>query len=221
MKLKDLEIKYPGLTQLIKDIKVSPMGKNSIVKFTHSKLPLYFEIQIDSYYDEEIEWTPLVVKVIGNNGKKVDVSDNVYEDFYDELISEEPTLVDVANEFGQIHQTIKDFEEEYEITLEHEYDSDDKVHTFEIYTNGHYSANYIVIIKGSKIEIEDRSDDIYNDKVQTLKVLEEKVASLKQELYGDEWTDEDDGYWLLDKDNDEDYVDESEYDDLDDDYEDK
>ena len=219
MKLKDLEIKYPGLTQLIKDIKTSPMGKNNVVKFTHSKLPLYFEIQIDSYYDEEIEWTPLVVKVIGNNGKKVDVSDNVYEDFYDELISEEPTLVDVSNEFGQIHQTIKDFEEEHEITLEHEYDSDDKRHIFEIFTNDHYSARYVMTIKGSKIEIEDRSDSIYNDKVQTLKVLEEKVASLKQELYGDEWTDEDDGYWLLDKDNDED--DESGYDDLDDDYKDK
>jgi hypothetical protein len=205
MKLKDLEIKYPGLTQLIKDIKVSPMGKNSIVKFIHSKLPLYFEVQIDSdsYYDEEIEWTPLVAKVIGNNGKKVNISDNVYEDFYDELISEEPTLVDAANEFGQIHRTIEDFEEEHKITLEHEYDSDDKTHTFEIYTNDHYSANYIVTIKGSKIDIEDRSDKIYNDKVETLKVLEEKVASLKQELYGDEWIDEDDAYedWLQEDDD--------------------
>jgi NAD(P)H-flavin reductase len=218
MKLKDLEIKYPGLTQLIKDIKVSPMGNNNVVKFTHSKLPLYFEVQIDAYYDDDIQWSPIAAKIIGNNGKKVNISDNVYQDFYDELISEEPTLVEIAGEFKHIHQTIKYFEEEHKITLEYEYDSDDKTHTFEIYTNDHYSANYIVTIKGSKIDIEDRSNDIYDDKVKTLKTLEEKVASLKQELYGDEWIDEDDIYedWLQDDDDESEY-----YDDLDDDYGDK
>jgi hypothetical protein len=179
-------------------------------------LPLYFEVQIDAYYDGEIQWSPIAAKIIGNNSKKVNISDNVYEDFYNELISEEPTLVDVANEFGHIHRTIEDFEEEYGITLVHEYDSDDKTHTFEIYTNDHYSANYIVTIKGSKIDIEDQSDKIYDDKVETLKVLEEKVASLKQELYGDEWIDEDDAYedWLQEDDDEDPWE-------LDDDYNDK
>jgi hypothetical protein len=220
MKLKNLEIKYPGISQLINDVKKSPLGKKSnTLKFIHSKFPLKIEIDIDWYNEMTMEWIPISLRVLNNESKSVNIYSNysryggygIGDTVFENLnIEKEPAFIKLKNEYQDIMNKIQDIELKYKIEITHEFDVDDNSHRFDIYESNGSLSIYEIKIKGNVIEIKDNNDIILKDKKIKFNKLKAELKSLESELYD-----------LHDDEVYEDWLKEDIYDDLDDDYGDK
>jgi hypothetical protein len=221
MKLKNLETKYPGISQLIKDVKKSPLGKkSSILKFIHSKFPLKIEIDIDYYNGDILEWVPISLGVF-NYGESKSV--NIYSThehynghiigdiIFENLdIEKEPIFIEFENKYKDIMNKIRDIELKYKIEINHEFQPDGNIHRFDIYESNGSLSVYEIEIKGNVIEIIDNNDIVRKDKKDKFNKLKAELKSLENELYG---FNKEESY--------EDWLEEDLYDDLDDDYGDK
>jgi len=223
MKLKELELKYPGVSQLIKDVKKSPLGKKSnILKFTHSKFPLKIEIQTDFFNGDNLEWVPISLRVFNYGEPKsikiysIDdyssynnnlIGDIIFEDLN---IEKEPAFIELENKYKDIMDYIRDIELKYKIEINHEFNPADNIHQFDIYESNGSLSMYEIKIKGNVIEIANNKDIVLKNKKDKFNKLKAELKSLEQELYGD---NEEEGY--------EDWLEEDVYDDLDDDWGDK
>jgi hypothetical protein len=221
MKLKELELKYPGISQLIKNVKKSPLGKKSnILKFTHSKFSLKIEIQTDFFNGDNLEWAPISLRAFNYGEPKSikiysksdfswgSVGDIIFEDLN---IEKEPEFIELENKYKDIMNEIQDIELKYKIEINHEFDPTNNSHRFDIYESNGNLSMYEIKIKGNVVEIINNNDIILKNKKDRLNKLKAELKSLEYELYGN--CDEDEGY--------EDWLEEDVYDDLDDDWGDK